>query len=238
MRLVFHSIPYVMPTEPVEIGHWMLANGQRRTVKKGETLKFGGEANRLFFVMSGMCGYYVAEDLTGRPTIMSLLPAGRLMGDLTTLVQTTCYVETKAILDSTVVECSPVAFREYLASRPDLESLSMRMVLKKQESVSEGLLSNFKRSPEDRLKVLLKVLLLEAGPFAPGEGWRRLPFRLTDEVLGQVIELTRPRVSNLMSKWVKDGLLRREGHDREFNVALFEGIYDWKDAPDGNKPTW
>ena len=104
--------------------------------------------------------------------------------------------------------------------------------------LNKRLLSNFKRSPEDRLKVLLKVLLLEAGPFAPGEAWRRLPFRLTDEVLGQVIELTRPRVSNLMSKWVKDGLLRREGHDREFNVALFDGIYDWKDAPDGMKPTW
>ncbi len=50
MRQIFTAYPYISPREPEKIARWIREHGQRREVARGEVLKYGGEANRLFLV--------------------------------------------------------------------------------------------------------------------------------------------------------------------------------------------
>ena len=76
MRQIFTSLPYVLPADPPEIASLYRARGTKRTVKKGETLKRGGEDAKLFFLTEGLAAYFIAEELTGRPKVLALLPPG------------------------------------------------------------------------------------------------------------------------------------------------------------------
>lgn len=67
MRQIFTSLPYVLPADPPEIAALYRAKGSERVVKKGETLKRGGEDAKLFFLTEGLAAYFIAEELTGRP---------------------------------------------------------------------------------------------------------------------------------------------------------------------------
>lgn len=51
MRQIFTSLPYVLPADPPEIiAALYRAQGTERSVKRGETLKRGGEDAKLFFI--------------------------------------------------------------------------------------------------------------------------------------------------------------------------------------------
>ncbi len=238
MRQIFTAHPYIAPREPEEIALWCRQHGTPRKVSKGEVLKYGGEGNRLFFVESGLCAYYIAGELTGAASIMSLLPPGCTIGDLTTTVNTQCNVLSRAIADGVVYVCPPAAYREMLNSSPTLLSLKLRHTIFKEEGTLEGMIANFTLPPEMRLKVLFKSLLLDCADIHEGQSWYTLPYRLSDETLGQVVNLKRQTVSSITSQWRREGLLKKIGHDREVHISLFDNLYDWLERPDSPKPDW
>lgn len=243
MRQIFTAHPYISPKEPEAIARWIRAHGTRREVARGEVLKYGGEGNRLFLVESGLCAYYVAEH-TGDATIMSLLPPGRTIGDMTATAHAQCNVLSKALLPSVVYVCSPVEYRTMLLEHPDVMALKLSHAILKEESTLEGMVANCTRSPEERLKILFQVMLLDAGKedekqTADAESWHLLPYRLSAEVIGEVIHLKRPTVALLESRFVREGLLKKTGRDRWVKRALFAGIYDWLDRGSNvAPPSW
>ncbi len=243
MRQVFTSLPYIPPREPALICRWIVTHGTIRHLAKGEVLKYGGEENRLFLVLDGLCAYYIAGELTGQPSIMSLLPPARTVGDITATAHTACNVQSRAVTPAMVMVCSPSSYREMLEEQPELMQLKLVHAIQKEESTLEGMVANFTLPPEQRLKILFKALALEAKAEAESDtqnsqGFTRLPFRLSDEVIGQVVNLKRPTVSRITNDWRRAGLMRKIGLDREVHDALFEDIYDWLDRPDLPKPNW
>lgn len=57
MRQIFRSIPYFLPADPDWVRELFLEHGRAVRFAAGETLKWGGEARRLFFLTSGLCAY-------------------------------------------------------------------------------------------------------------------------------------------------------------------------------------
>ena len=97
------------------------------------------------------------------------------------------------------------------------------------------MVANFTRPPEERLKMLFRAMLLESDS---KEEWQLIPYRLSAQVIGEVIHLQRQTVSALESRLVREGVLKKAGRDRWVKVAAFEDLYDWIDRPQGVHPQW
>lgn len=237
MRQIFFAVPYVCPREPEPIADLIREHGTLRDVVAGEILKRGGEANRLFLLEDGLCGYFVAGETTGHPTIMSLLLPGTTMCDMTSSVGRRCNVETRAIQASKVWTTAPDFFDKHVFTNPELAHLKYQHAVGKQETTIEGMIANFTLPPEQRVKILIKAVLLHDRTEL-GSDWLCIPYTLSAEVIGQTVNLTRQTVAQVIGEWRHQGLARRMGRHLEVLPALFGDIYDWLDHRDGCMPDW
>ena len=240
MRQIFVNYPYISPREPGIIAERIRRHGTLRSVAAGEVLKRGGDANRLFLLEEGLCAYYVAGDVTGRPAIMSLILPGTSMCDMTSSVGKRCNVETRAVVASRVWCTSPDFFDRHVFNDPEASRIKYQHAVAKQESAIEGMIANFTLPPEQRLKILMKALLLyedRLNASDTGE-WHRLPYRISAETLGQTVNLTRQSVTEIISGWRRAGLARRVGQDLDVRRTLFDDVYDWIDHRGGCLPDW
>ena len=99
------------------------------------------------------------------------------------------------------------------------------------------MIANFTLPPEQRVKILLKAMLLhEQAEF--GSDWTRIPYDLPAEVIGQAVNLTRQTVAQVIGDWRRAGLARRAGRHLEVLPALFDDIYDWIEHRGGCLPDW
>lgn len=97
----------------------------------------------------------------------------------------------------------------------------------KQECSIEAMVANFTLEPADRLRTLLKVLLLSYDKPIVDDQWMKIPLDLTNEQYGSVVNLTRVSVSRLFSDWSAKELLRKSGRNVFVRSELFKDIYDW-----------
>lgn len=237
MRQIFFATPYVCPREPERIAELIRAHGTLRDVAAGEVLKRGGDANRLFLLEEGLCAYFVAGDTTGHASIMSLLLPGTTMCDMTSSVGRRCNVETRAILPSKVWCTAPDFFSKHVFTDPELAVLKYQHAIEKEETIIEGMIANFTLPPEQRIKILLKAVLLHENPVL-GTDWLRVPYTISAEVIGQTVNLTRQTVAQVIGDWRRNGLARRTGRHLEILPTLFDDVYDWLEHRSGCKPNW
>lgn len=107
----------------------------------------------------------------------------------------------------------------------------------KQEATLEGMIANFTLPPEQRVKILLKAVLLHEHA-GIGSDWMRIPYDLPAEVIGQTVNLTRQTVAQTIGDWRRAGLARRVGRHLEVLPTLFDDIYDWLEHRGGCLPDW
>lgn len=238
MRQIFYAAPYVCPREPERIAALIRAHGTLRDAQAGEVLKRGGDANRLFLLEEGLCGYFVAGETTGHATIMSLLLPGTTLCDMTSSVGRRCNVETRAIQASRVWVTAPDFYERHVFTDPELALEKYQHAVEKQESTLEGMIANFTLPPEQRVKILLKAVLGHEKRLAAEGDWVRIPYDLPAEVIGQTVNLTRQTVARVIGDWRRSGLARRTGRHLEILPALFDDIYDWLEHRAGCLPDW
>lgn len=237
MRQIFFAVPYVCPREPEPIADLIRKHGTLRDVAAGEILKRGGEANRLFLLEEGLCAYFVAGETTGHASIMSLLLPGTTMCDMTSSVGRRYNVETRAIQTAKVWCTAPDFFNRHIFTDPALGVLKYQHAISKQEATLEGMIANFTLPPEQRIKILIKAVLLHEGTEF-GTDWLRIPYTISSEVIGQTVNLTRQTVAQVIGEWRHQGLARRTGRHLEIMPALFDDIYDWFEHREGCLPNW
>ena len=69
MRQIFRTLPWIHPSEPEVLQTLYRKYGRKIRVKKGETLKSGGEAPVLFFLEKGLAAYWVNRTTPGHTAI-------------------------------------------------------------------------------------------------------------------------------------------------------------------------
>ena len=237
MRQIFFALPYVCPREPARIADLIRAHGTLRKVAAGGVLKRGGDANRLFLLEEGICAYFVAGATTGHSTIMSLLLPGTTLCDMTSSVGRRCNVETRAVQASKVWCTAPDFYERHVFTNPELAVEKYQHAVGKQEATLEGMIANFTLPPEQRVKILLKAVLLHEQAEL-GSDWTRIPYDLPAQVIGQAVNLTRQTVAQVIGDWRRAGLARRAGRHLEVLPALFDDIYDWIEHRGGCLPDW
>lgn len=200
-------------------------------------LKRGGDANRLFLLEEGICAYFVAGATTGHSTIMSLLLPGTTLCDMTSSVGRRCNVETRAVQASKVWCTAPDFYERHVFTNPELAVEKYQHAVGKQEATLEGMIANFTLPPEQRVKILLKAVLLHEQAEL-GSDWTRIPYDLPAEVIGQTVNLTRQTVAQTIGDWRRAGLARRVGRHLEVLPTLFDDIYDWLEHRGGCLPDW
>lgn len=227
MRRIFTTYPYFLPAEPEPFVQLFREHGTIRDVKKGEVLKRGGDAQRLFFLEEGLCAYCAAEALDHRPYILSVVLPGRVMGDMTASIRTRCNVFTRALKKSRVLSIPPEVLAQAIEERPEYAKLEIRNVIAKEESLLEGMAANFLRPPQERLVIYAKALCRITGTLARDDGWHALPIELSASTIGELVNLNRVSVSRILSRWIQMGEVRREGRTLLFSDSLFEAVDDW-----------
>ena len=211
---------WVHPPEPAALVAIYRRCGTRRTVSRGQVLKSGGQEPRLFFQEKGLCAYEVAEELKGRPSVLSLITPRRTMGDITCLTGDVVNVRSVAWQKSTVLEVDPRAVHEECLLRPPLLLEWARHIMRKEESHLEGMVANFTLPPAMRLKIFLRVLF-EGYGLELKDGENVVPLLLTADRIGSVVNLTRMSVSKLFSQWQREGLMIRHGQTSIVQSAAF-----------------
>lgn len=227
MRQIFTAFPYVEPPVPDIIADRIRANARLLTLEPGDILKMPGELHHFYMVEEGVCGYFVAGTVFGHSRIMSLLPPKRTVADISVSTGRPCNIETRALTKAKAWACPAQFFKDVIFANTAFSELYYRLTVMKHESTVEGMVANFTLPPEQRLKILFLMLCTDV-PQPVGAEWRRVPYRLTAQNIGLVVNVTRSNVSRQLNLWREAGLARKVGLDWELHESLFSDIYDWQ----------
>ena len=197
-------------------------------VKQGDVLKMPAELHHCYLIEEGVAGYFVAG-VFGESRIMGLLPPGRSVADISVSIGRSCNIETKALTPLKAWACPAKFFDEVVYEDRTFSEVHHRLTVMKFESIVEGMIANFTLPPDERLKMLLFMLTAEEEQDATRDGtWCTVPYRLTAQELGQVVNITRSNISRQLNAWRKVGLAQKQGRDWQVSDELFKSLYDWK----------
>ena len=224
MRQVFQQIPWIYPQDPQEIIELCHKHGTMRHVKKGGVLKSGGESQKLFHLVEGICAYFI-NYAEGKPRSFALILPGSSLGDLTCITGQKVNVTTSVLRDAKILTLSPEIYLSAIKSDAELAIKLCRHAINKQESSLEATITNFTHEPAMRLKIFLQALIIRYQNKI--EEWNKVPLILTHEELGMMINTTRVTVNRIFSQWEKEGLIKKDGKQIHCGKVLFGDIYDW-----------
>ncbi len=230
MRQVFNGLPWIPSAEHQLIRELFEKYGRRQVISKNSILKSGGDGSKLFYVVKGLCLYYV-NYTQGKTSVMAILPPGRSICNLSCLSGRRVNVTTYAKRGTEVLSISPEHYLRHIKENPAVADVVLKESIFKHESLLEGMIANFTLSHEDRLRTFYKALCCSFD-HSTNENMAEIPLKLTCEELGMIINASRVTVSRIQNKWVKAGLCTKQGTRLFLDQRLFDNIYDWHDGID------
>ncbi len=185
----------------------------------------GGDRGEIALVLSGL-GAFSFQDTRRRNHIFSLVPAGRLMGNVDDLTADTVNVTDMALRETEVRLVQRETFLAFLDSNPEIERSHALGVID-HESDMDGMISNFTLSARERISALFSSLVHNLAPEADARGRYTLPFALTAVEISQIVAVARPTVSSILSDLSGRGLLVRRDHRHIVSARHFDILHDW-----------
>lgn len=237
MRQIFQNLPWVQPAVPPVIASLYERRGVLQKVKRNQVLKAGGDNPKSFLLVRGLCVYRIASAIKGSSSILSLIPPGRSMCDISAAVDERVNVETVAWRDCVVYAMPPRTLSEEMSKDPEFGKAVLADVTAKEESYIEGMVANFTLDPQSRLRTLFKVLITSYG-IPIRDDWTVIPLLLNNSQYGQVVNLSRVSVSRIFSQWEAAGLIRKDRRSISVRKELFSDLYDWIDGKGAAKATY
>ena len=179
MRQIFQNLPWVQPAVPPVIASLYERRGVLQKVKRNQVLKAGGDNPKSFLLVRGLCVYRIASAIKGSSSILSLIPPGRSMCDISAAVDERVNVETVAWRDCVVYAMPPRTLSEEMSKDPEFGKAVLADVTAKEESYIEGMVANFTLDPQSRLRTLFKVLITSYG-IPIRDDWTVIPLLLNN----------------------------------------------------------
>ena len=224
MRQAFHQYPWIYPEDPEPLRAFYKCHGKPAKYKKGDVIKSGGESQKLFYLVNGLCGYFINYSM--QPRSFALILPGRSMCDLTSISGEKVNITTLAMRDSEVLTIPPNMLIDAMKRDAGFAFMMCKHAIAKQECSLEATMANFTHEPPMRLKVFMMALIStfhkEINDF------NVLPLVLTNEEMGKIINTTRVTVNRILTGWQKIGLISRNGKQIITYRKLFDDVYDWR----------
>lgn len=225
MRQVFHSSPWIHQAADPEIIRLFNTHGRWMRLNAGAAIFNGGENGEIALVLSGL-GAFSFQDARGKNHIFTLVPPGRLMGDVDGLCASTVNITDIALRETEVRLLGRDQFLGFLDANPDLQRKHTINVIKDHESDMEGMIANFTLTAPERIMTLFASLAHNLHPM-PEAGFYRLEHVLTTVEISQIVSVARPTVSSILNQWLTDKLIVKSDKSLLVSERLFTDLYDW-----------
>ncbi len=225
----YQAVPWIRYRAEKDIQQFLSEHGRLRVYEKGQCVMPAGEKYPyLSLIISGMLSKSFAVHNSSKDFAMSVLLPGTMVGDFHFMSKRVCNLQVIALRESSLIECphdtvEKAMFADYSFYRKIMNQLMLDM-----ESDSEGLATITARPADERLKILMKILLVRYNVVPDKDGWYKLPVYMTHNEMSRIIYSTPLTVNRLLLSFKEDGqYIRGKSGERLVNIRLFDGIYDW-----------
>jgi CRP/FNR family transcriptional regulator, cyclic AMP receptor protein len=195
------------------------------TVDGGRTLKNyptdevifsqGGPADAVFYIRKGKVKLIVTSK-QGKQAVVAILGTGAFFGEGCLNGQSLRLATALALTESEVLRVQKIEMVRILHAEPTFAEMFMAHLLTRNSRVEEDLVDQLFNSSEKRLA---RTLLLLAN-FGKDDTPQKIPAKISQETLADIIGTTRPRVSFFMNKFRKLGFIDYNGDVKVNNSLL------------------
>ena len=177
------------------------------TFEPGQIIYSQGDvADSVFLIQEGMVKLVVVSK-EGKEAVVGILTPGQFFGEGSLSGQSIRIGEVKAVEQSVVTAIDKKTMIEALHREPDLSELFMAFLLSRNTRIEADLVDQLFNSSEKRLARLLLLL----ANFGKEENPEPISFKMTQEVLAEMIGTTRSRVSFFMNRFRRLGFIEYNG---------------------------
>lgn len=234
MRIRYHGYPWVRSIADERVQDFFKQYGKPRYIGKGDSVFIGRDYYPYIgLIINGMIGKY-SEYFefykTSKSRAHSLLLPGSLIGNTFFLSGRSSNVSASALRESIILEVKEDFAWNYMRDNPVFMKQLLYAIMLDLESDLEGFATIVARLPEERLRVLFKILV-RRNSIQPEKGWYLIPVNLTHAELSKVIYTTPLTTNKILLSWKKAKLMYMDKRKRYIHESLFEGIYDWLESP-------
>lgn len=228
MRMRYSAVPWIRYKAEQDISRFIKEHGRLHVYKKGECVIPTGVVYPYFsLVASGMLSKSFDVHKSTKDFAMSVILPGSTVGDFYFMSRRICNLKIMALRETSLIECPQEVLEKAMLADVYFFRKIMNHLMLDMESDSEGLATITARPTDERLKVLIKILLVRYG-VAPENGWYKLPVYFTHNEIGQIIYTTPLTVNRLLLKFKKNELyMCKNSRERYFSFELFKDLNDW-----------
>jgi CRP/FNR family cyclic AMP-dependent transcriptional regulator len=197
----------------------------RRTVDKfrGKVTVFsqGDPAKNVMYIQEGGVKLSVVNE-TGKEAVLAILGPGDFFGEGCLAGQSICMATATTIAPTTVLVIEKKEMIRVLHEEHEFSDIFIGYMLARNARVEEDLIDQLFNSSEKRLA---RALLLLARYGAQGQP-QKVIFKVSQEMLAEMIGTTRSRVNMFMNKFRKLGFIQYNGEIHVNNSLLSVVLHD------------
>lgn len=194
---------------PAEVLQTVAAAAVERDLVRGDVLFEEGTApNALYVVLGGRIAIAIGNELDHRESMVALMEAGDLFGELGMLDDGPRSASARALEASSVLEIPYASVQDIFEQRPSLLWGVTRLLAKRLRAMDEALADSVFLDVTGRTAKRLLELADGADEFV-------LP--VTQEELAGMVGASRERVNKAISNFIRLGWL--EQHDRRYHIV-------------------
>ncbi|MDO5532478.1 Crp/Fnr family transcriptional regulator [Sutterella sp.] len=187
-------------------------------------LAHGGENGTVSLIRKGLVtfGYMDAAE---NYQVLSILLPGRLAGDMDVLEPTPYRIIVQTLKPIELLTISRDEWLRHLRGSVETMETYTRLANRCHQSVMDGMIANYTRPLEQRLRTLILSLITEHYAVKPSD-WNPCPVTLSVTDLAQIVSASRSWVSRTLSAWIEEGMARKDGRLLFFRGELFRDLID------------
>jgi len=208
-----------------DVKSFLDSNGLGRKVVNFEMKQIvfsqGEPAKSVLYIQEGGVKLTVVNE-AGKEAVVAILGPGDFLGEGCLAGQTVCMATATTIAPTAVLVIEKKEMMRVLHGEHEFSDRFISYMLTRNIRAEEGLIDQLFNSSEIRLA---RALLLLAGYGEPGE-LPKVPVKVSQEVLAEMIGTTRPRVNFFMNKFRKLGFIQYNGEIHVNNSLLSVVLHD------------
>ena len=228
MRIRYSATPWIRYRAETDIAHFLKENGRMRIYPKGTcVIPAGTIYPYLSLVASGMLSKSFDVYKNSKDFAMSVILPGSTLGDFYFMTKRICNLKVIALRETSLFECPHEVVEKAMLSNIIFFRKILNHLMLDMESDSEGLATITARPTEERLKAMIKILLVRYSVI-PENGWYKLPIYFSHNEISHIIYTIPLTVNRLLFKFKKQGLyICKNSRERFFKKELFNDLSDW-----------
>jgi CRP-like cAMP-binding protein len=197
-----------------DVLHTIASAGRERNLIRGDVLfQYGDPGDALYVVVRGRLAIAIANPIDNRETVVSLMEAGDLFGEMAMLDEGPRSAMARALEPSTVLAIPFDAVLDQFRKQPDLLWSVTRLLAQRLRAMDETLADSVFLDVTGRTAKRLLEL---------SEGADEFTLPVTQEELAGMVGASRERVNKAIASFIRLGWI--EQHERHYTIRKRDSL--------------